>query len=303
VTRAFEPVARDRLELLLLRLGFALVVARPFLGGRAWPSDAPFPTGIAKYVDLTWLGDPAGQAVATIALAGSLLLYASGRCLVPALAVMLAVTTSVFTLKNSQAGVAHHLHVIPLAIFGQLVGVLRHRLGSRDTVGGRARVEQDYMVHDALQCIAAIYLTAGLVKLLDTGAGWFQSADSAVLWIAQAQEESFHSTDESGGFATSGAVVSFLAAHPDFCRLFFGAGLLLELLAPLAIMGRVAAAVFGAGWIAFHLGNGVLMDLWFWNNTLVVLLLVSGAPFLLARGLTCLAASVGARRRKPRQAS
>jgi hypothetical protein len=289
VTRRFQPVARDRLELLLLRLGFAWIVARPFLGGRAWPIDAPYPTGVARHVDLTWLGQPAWQTAATIGLAVSLLLYVGGRWLAPALAVMFAVTTAVFTLKNSQAGVAHHLHVIPLAIFGQLVGVLRYRLQPRDVTGLRSRREQDYMVHDAIQCIAAIYLTAGLVKLLDTGAGWVHRADTAVLWIAQAQDESFHSTDESGGFATSGAVVSFLAAHPDLCRVFFGAGLLLELLAPLALLGRVAAAVSGAGWIAFHLSNGALMDLWFWNNTLVVLVLVSGAPFLLARGLARLA--------------
>ena len=69
----------------------------------------------------------------------------------------------------------------------------------------------------------------------------------------------------------------------------FGAGLVLELLAPLALLGRLPCFVVGALLVGFHAANGVLMNLWFSNNSLVVAVMMCSLPWALCRGTAALA--------------
>lgn len=279
----FVPLERSRCEIALFRVMFALVVLRPFSKFSPWPSSQPMPTGLARVVDLSFLSEPAWYQVTYGVLILALLAYVFGKALGVVLPILFAITTAVFTLQNSQSGVAHHLHVIPLALLGQVVGWWRFRLSNLDANGvarTRARSAQELMVHDSLQCVVALYFVAGLSKLVETGGSWVGRAASGALWIVQGHDEEFYSRVAGSTLLPENPIALFLASHPNFASAFFGAGLLIELLAPLALANRISSIVGGLLLVAFHLANGALMNLWFLNNVFVLLVVVANVPWM-----------------------
>ena len=279
----FVPLERSRCELALFRLAFALVVFRPFANLSPWPCGQPIPTGLARVVDLSFLSQPPWYQVTHCILIVALLAYILGKALGAVLPILFAITTAVFTLQNSQSGVAHHLHVIPLALFGQAVGWWRFQLSNLDSDGfekTRARSAQELMIHDSLQCVLALYVVAGFTKLFETSGSWVWQAANGALWIVQGQDEEFYSRVAGSESLPDGSIALFLASHPNVASAFFGTGLLIELLAPLALANRIASIIIGLLLVAFHLANGALMNLWFLNNVFVLLLVVVNVPWM-----------------------
>lgn len=279
----FRPIGRDRGEITLFRVAFALVVFRPFAKFGPWPSDQPLPTGLARFADLSFLSQPPWYPITYSVLILALLSYAFGKALGVVLPILFAITTAVFTLQNSQSGVAHHLHVIPLALFGQTIGWWRFQLSNRDLLGyerTHARSAQELMIHDAMQCVIALYVVAGITKLVETGGTWVWQASNGALWIVQRQDEEFYSRVGGDGVVPEVPIAHFLAAHPTIARAMFGGGLLIELLSPLALVNRFSSTAVGFALVAFHLVNGALLSLWFLNNVFVLLVVVANVPWI-----------------------
>lgn len=286
----FVPLERSPCEIALFRVAFALIVFRPFSNFSPWPSSQPLPTGLARVVDLSFLSQLPWYPITYGILVLALLAYVLGKALGVVLPVLFAITTAVFTLQNSQSGVAHHLHVIPLALFGQAVGWWRLQLSNLDSDGTertRARSAQDLMIHDCLQCVIALYFVAGLTKLIETDGTWVWQAASGALWIVQGQDEEFYSRVAGSTPLPENPIALFLASHQNYARALFGTGLLIELLAPLALANRLSSIILGLLLVAFHLGNGALMNLWFLNNVFVLLVVVANLPWMVCALRPC----------------
>jgi hypothetical protein len=70
------------------------------------------------------------------------------------------------------------------------------------------------------------------------------------------------------------AIAQFAAAHGTLVALVSGIGLILELLAPLMLLGRWWGLVLGCSFIAFHLSISAFMQLSFIFHQLLVLIYI-----------------------------
>src|SRR6185436_19337014 len=111
-------VAHAPWELLLMRVAFAWLLWRLLPAGVPFATQ-PFPTGVARLLDLTFLAD-AGTFSALRAGAGAgLALYALGVAPVLTLLWPAALLTACGALENSQGATGHHLQLPCLVALGQ----------------------------------------------------------------------------------------------------------------------------------------------------------------------------------------
>ena len=65
----------------------------------------------------------------------------------------------------------------------------------------------------------------------------------------------------------------------------FGAGLMLELFAPLSLLNRATLVVGGLALITFHKANGAILSLAFRQSQRVLVILFVNVPYLVVEGL------------------
>ena len=76
------------------------------------------------------------------------------------------------------------------------------------------------------------------------------------------------------------SMVGLMNEHPTLARLFFGTGLLLELFAFLALLGRRWAFFYGLAIIVMHLSISHLMQLDFWYHIWAAVIFLLNLPGL-----------------------
>jgi hypothetical protein len=81
-----------------------------------------------------------------------------------------------------------------------------------------------------------------------------------------------------GQSGESAALVSWLFERPAVTQWVFAAGLLIELTAPLGVLGETALLLVGLALIALHKGNELLLGLPFPEYQLLVLVFLVNLP-------------------------
>jgi hypothetical protein len=72
--------------------------------------------------------------------------------------------------------------------------------------------------------------------------------------------------------------VNLMNEHPTLARIFFGAGLLTELFAFLALLGRRWAFFYGLAIVVMHLSISHLMQLDFWYHIWAAVIFLLNLP-------------------------
>ncbi len=96
----------------------------------------------------------------------------------------------------------------------------------------------------AVGCLVAVYVDAGISKLVASGPAWFLSDNlqSIVLSLRPVEDDSL-----------SGAVAVWVAARPTLAHTLSALGLVMQLTAPLYLFSRRLRLVMGSLFIFFHL--------------------------------------------------
>ena len=278
-------------ERVVMRLLFAWLVWRAtpdFLIVNGIPS----PNGITRIFDLHFLLDPRVYSCARIALGGALILYAFRLVVWLALPVALFVNVAANGIMNSQGAIQHAAQIVSLVLLAQTVahfyGLWQRRQGEEGAI------LESRAIWWSQQTIVAVYLLAGIAKLIVTRGLWIFQARWIGVSIAKAAYQRFYDSFSGNDLQQQLTVAHFAAAHGWIVALIAGAGLLLEMGSPLMLVNRSWAAILGSALICFHLGLDYSMRLNFIYNQWVLAIFMINAPYWIVTGVKKL---VGLRRR------
>ena len=269
-------------ERLVMRLLFAWLV------WRATPSalivnGIPSPNGITRLIDLHFLLDPHVFSFARIALGAALILYVLRLVVWLALPVALFVNLAANGIINSQGAIQHAAQIVSLVLFAQTVahfyGLWRRRHGEEGAI------LESRAVWWSQQTIVAVYLLAGIAKLIVTKGLWIFQARWIGVSIAKAAYQRFYNGFGWDDLEQQLAVAHFAAAHGWIVALIAGVGLFLELGSPLMLVNRAWAAILGCGLICFHLGLDYTMGLTFIYNQWALAIFMINAPYWIVTGV------------------
>ena len=152
----------------------------------------PQPNGIARIVPLQFLLDPGIFTVARYVLAGALILYVLRIVVWLALPVALFVNLGANAITNSQGAIQHSAQIVSLVLLAQTVAHF-YGLWRRHHREERAALE-DRAIWWSQQSIVAVYLVAGITKLIVTQGLWPFQAHWIGVSIAKAAYQSFYDT-------------------------------------------------------------------------------------------------------------
>jgi hypothetical protein len=269
-------------ERLVMRLLFAWLV------WRATPhalivNGIPSPNGITRLFDLHFLLDPHVFRIAHLALAAALILYVLRLVVWLALPVALFVNLTANGIENSQGAIQHAAQIVSLVLLAQTAahfyGLWRRRQGE-EGVALESRA-----IWWSQQTIVAVYLLAGIAKLITTKGLWVFQARWIGVSITKAAYQSFYDTFNQADLERQLAVANFAASHGWLVALIAAAGLLLELGSPLALINRTWAALIGSALVCFHLGLHYSMHLTFIYNQWLLVIFLINAPYWIVTGM------------------
>ena len=270
------PFDYSAVELLIMRACFAVMIffnikweTQPFTTQRN-------PTGLAHFFDLTWLAEhPPGLIWKGVVVIG-LVIYVLGRLPALALAPVTATAVLIGTLVTSKA--MHHswqlITLIALAQWAvyawpkQRTECLRPSLDVH-----RAAVYASTVV------FAAAYVVCGLVKLKNSDFQWIQKVPYLSVQLLKTNWASYYDTLQPVA-PWLGKVTQWIVDYPNVARVFFGAGLLVELAGFVILINRKWAFWGGLAIIALHLSISRVMDLHFEYHMVAALVFLVNLPGL-----------------------
>lgn len=243
--------------------------------------------------DFTFFADPklygtfSGIGIAALAL------YVIGFLPVLTLPYLAWFSIATKTLANSQGGISHSYQMVSLVLLAQAVVTVWCFLqalpfrGTGDTrccclpgwLVTHLRVER-WALYYSQVVIVACYVTAGITKLLNSGGMWLWNTPYLAKDLIKTDRQNFYSQLKEGGGEV--AYVAALLEHPMLARLLFSPGLLLELGALCALLGRAWGCWVGLSLIAMHIGIDVVMGLNFKVFEMTVLIFLVNVPWWVA---------------------
>lgn len=279
----WQPVPFDwsALEMLLMRAGFAALVFYTIKWETGAWNTQKFPNGIAHFADLTWISQsPPGWGLKGLTLAG-LSVYVAGWW--PALGLLPALFFSIIigTLGNSQGAINHSTQMVSMMLLGQFLGYVIPRgpgVEKPATHWTRPSLRaQQQVIWWSSVIIAASYVVCGVVKLINSNFMWLQETPYLAVQLLKTNWAHYHDTLEMPP-AWLQTVTQTLVDHPNLARLFFGSGLLIELLGFVVLINRRWALAGGLTIIAMHLSISQVMSLHFQTHIYAVLILLVNVP-------------------------
>jgi hypothetical protein len=281
-----EPPSWSTVELDAMRIGLGFVVFRRFSTMRLLrpTEDLPHPVGIARVIDLRGATSPLVAPWIRYAAYVATLCYAAGVLVPLALPLLTAVVVADLTLRLSQGAVNHGHHLLAVVLTAQTAATalwiaadhwswhLSLLQESRDST----------VVWWTVQAILAVYFTSGLSKLLNTRAHWIQRSPM-LLMSAYSRLDTDRMNNEVSWRASDRAIapIFWLFERPKIAQGVFAAGLLVELVAPIGLLGKTVLTFTGLGLIGLHRGNTLLLGLSFTEFQLLVLIYLVNVPQLL----------------------
>jgi hypothetical protein len=231
----------------------------------------PAPNGLARIVDLSFLIDPATLAAYHTALVITMGLYLARFLVWLALPIALWINVSVNAVANSQGAIQHSVQIVSLVLLAQTAAHysglwLRWR-------GGTAESSiEERTIWWSQQTVAAVYLVTGVTKLIVTHGTWIFQARFVGVQILKTAYQAYYDRLDPSGLEAQLSIAQFAAAHGAIVALIAGMGLLLELLAPLMVLGRRWALALGCSFLLFHVSIDRVMHLRFVYHQLLVLI-------------------------------
>lgn len=274
-----EAPPRDGWELRLQRLGVALLLAWLLPAMPTYPSQ-PFPIGIATWMDFTFLADPDWTPWITALFVVALLLYVLGRAMPFAVGALLFLWVGHGALSNSQGGIDHYTQLLALVLLAQWIAYLRAAIAGRR--GGLApRAGDELAVDYSMQTMAAAYLLAAAMKLVLSRGQWILQLPYMASDLLKLHGQTYATSGDAALLARGDMLAELVIGHPLLTQVLVGPAWLLELCAPLALLGRLPALVIGLGLVAMHCGIAWLMLISFRENLGLVLIYFVNLPWLL----------------------
>lgn len=280
----FRPQEHSKIELTAMRVLFALVLIDVIPSGLQ-VQELTMPVGLAGMgLDLSWL--PNAMPVLKWISWPVLVLYALGRLPVLTTTFLLALTVLIGTYTNSNGAIKHHHQVVSLILLAQAAWqwwwLARHR--RRDLSHTDDSLVRDrWSAFVSQQAIVAAYVVTGLTKVTTSGFfDWIKEAANYPVQLRKTNLQAAYSRADVNTAAGSG-LETWLVAHPMAGQSMLGAGLLLELGAILALLGRPWSFTYGLLLIGFHAMNSIFMNLNFrWHNWCLFIFLI--LPPMIAAG-------------------
>jgi hypothetical protein len=275
-------------EMTLMRIAFAVMVWQsvPIF---FYQTSLPHPTGIAHFVDLSFLMNPEILGVLRGALAVAVVFYAAGLYVFLSLSVMTFLLVACGSLDNSQGAINHSFQPLALAALAQwtVAGffLIRDRMVRKTAFFPLATAETHrLLVHAAKVALVSCYVTSAFTKLERSDGEWINRTPNLAVAIAKTNVTSYLNAFEHTSHWAKTAP-ALIIDHPRLTRVFFGFGLALELFSFLALLGRWPAALIGGSVIAMHHMISQVMGLHFAIFEKLALIFLVNAPWLVAFAL------------------
>ena len=272
-------------EMTLMRIAFAVMVWQsvpPFY----YQTTLPHPSGIAHFVDLSFLMNPEILGVLRGVLAVALLFYAAGLFPFLSLSVMTFLLAACGSLENSQGAINHSFQPLALIALAQwaVAGgfVIRDRLVCKTAFFPLATAEtQRLLIHAAKVALVSCYVTSAFTKWERSGGQWIQRTPNLAVAVAKTNAKSYLNAFEPTSHWAKTAP-ALIIDHPHLTRIFFGFGFALEFFSFLALLGRWPAILIGGSMIAMHHMIAEVMGLHFAIFEKLALIFLINAPWLAA---------------------
>ena len=277
------PFALGAVEMLLMRAAFAALAFWNIKWETAPYTEQKFPNGLARWMDLTWLGHhPPGDFTQALVIAG-LVFYVIG--VLPALGFLptAVFATLIGTLLNSQGAINHSWQMVTMMGLAQVI-VYAWPRATEQGRDWRILLKPDLERHRqavfaVMTVIAASYVVCGVVKLVNSDGLWIHRAPLLAVQLLKTHYSHFYDTlTMPPQWLTD--ITTFLLEHPWVARIVFGAGLLIELLGFVILISRRWALLGGVAIIALHLSISRLMNLNFEAHMLAALIFCVNLPGL-----------------------
>jgi len=255
---------------ILRRLCFAIFLKRFALLRQPAATAQPYPTGLAKIIDLSALAAPNRyRPLRLIALLCSLC-YVAGVGGTYTLGYLFLFTLVMGTLQNSQGAHHHDIQAPVLVLCAQTWASL---IGSEPALA----------FFWSQQVIVALYFTSGLTKLIRSGKRWILDAPNFAIQMLKGSRQTYYSTGKSHSLKRIQRLSAFMLSHPNLCRLFLAGGLALELIGPVMLVSPSATRLYGIALLLFHWGTKTLMTITFTRHVwLIVVFLLDPASLISA---------------------
>lgn len=267
------------LERCIMRLLFAVVVERhiPYSLSHLTISA---PHGLGRLVDLRFLLDPSGFLVCRYLLWAALFLYVLRVAWVVVLPYLALLSIAVGTIINSQGATEHYLQIMSLVLCMQTAayfyGWIRSRRG-REKLASAAN--EDRVISWSQQAIVATYLVSALTKLFHTSGMWFFQSPMIAVEIIKATDQDYYNRLNAAAYGSGSFIAEWIVQHPFLVAVVLGAGLLIELTSPLALLGRRFALYYGLALLTFHETVQRVMKLNFLYNEYLLWIYLVNVPF------------------------
>lgn len=259
------PIAFGALEMLAMRGLFAVLVFFNIKWETAPYTTQRNPTGLAHFIDFTWLArNPPGivwKSVVVAGLVGYIVGIAPGITLAPAAVTALMIGTLI-TSKAMQ----HSWHLVTLVALAQFLVYAWPRRGWFRPSVTMHRVA----TYASTVVFAAAYVVCGVVKLVNSDFKWIQKVPNLSVQLLKSNWATYYDTLVPVAPWLDRATQA-IVDYPNIARLFFGAGLLIELAGFVVLINRTWAFWGGLAIIALHLSISKVMDLHFEYHMAVAL--------------------------------
>ena len=272
------------MEMFFMRLGFAVLLFFTIKWetsnlGSVKPEEA---VGLAKFINLTFFAHIKSMIVWQIVTGLGLAAYVIGLFPVAGLLPALFFAIGIGTLNASQGAHNHSTQLCSMILLGQfLVYALPwtwDKGWARESWMKPGLPIQRRVIYWTLVIFAAGYVVCGWVKLQNSDWMWFHKVvPGLAMELEKTNWSAYYDTLEPVPQILT-TTVNLMNEHPTVARLFFGAGLLIELFAFLALWSRRWAFFMGLAIIALHLSISQLMQLNFWYHIWAAMIFMVNVP-------------------------
>jgi hypothetical protein len=232
------PINFSNYELILMRLFFAYIIIKSFLPKSVKFKSQPNPTGIARYIDLTFLSNPQLFKKLRIVIFALLAVYVSGFGLYICTLLLFIYTLLIGTLNNSQGSISHNNQIVSLILLVQsivyLVGVFNYQEIINFTFFDTYNDNQ-IAIFFSQQAIVAVYFTSVVTKLVNSKLRWLRQVKNISIQLEKNAMQYYYNHLDFSPVDRMRNISSFLINNPNLTMFVFGSGLFLEILSPLSL--------------------------------------------------------------------
>lgn len=272
------------MEMFFMRLGFSVLLFFTIKWetsnlGSVKPEEA---VGLAKFINLTFFAHIKSMIVWQIVTGLGLATYVIGLLPMAGLLPALIFAIGIGTLNASQGAHNHSTQLCSMILLGQfLVYALPwtwDKGWARESWMKPGLPIHRRAIYWTLVIFAAGYVVCGWVKLQNSDWLWFHKVvPGLAMELEKTNWSAYYDTLEPVPQILS-TTVNLMNEHPTVARIFFGAGLLIELFAFLALWSRRWSFFVGLAIIALHLSISQLMQLNFWYHIWAAMIFMVNLP-------------------------